>query len=165
MHGLVKPVWKDERNRGDGYETQQSSTDSTLNTGPWLQPWWSQHRYQNSTSRSVKPCWWICFSRWFKLQLTAELRSVYSIFFKHVLYQSWSRLSDKMLGAPCTSCFYCFSWYTAGPHPNHGSSLSHREWKSCEHEAGKVGWRLNGILKAMGYGEQACRTSLVTAVM
>lgn len=114
MHGMAKPVWKDEKNKRDGYETQQSSTDSTLNTGPWLQSWWSQHRYQNSMNFSAKPCWWICFSRRFKLQLTADLRSVYSSFFKHVLYQS-----DKMLGATCTSCFYCFSWYTAGPHPNH----------------------------------------------
>lgn len=34
MHGTAKPVWKDEKNKRDGYETQQSSTDSTLNTGP-----------------------------------------------------------------------------------------------------------------------------------
>lgn len=36
MYGTAKPVCKDEKNKawkGDGYETQQSSTDSTLNTG------------------------------------------------------------------------------------------------------------------------------------
>ncbi len=36
MHRTAKPVCKDEKNKeweGDGYETQQGSTDSTLNTG------------------------------------------------------------------------------------------------------------------------------------
>lgn len=37
MHRTAQPVYKDEKNKGwngDGYETQQSGTDSTLNTRP-----------------------------------------------------------------------------------------------------------------------------------
>lgn len=134
-----KPVCKDEKNkewRGDGYETQQSSTDSTLNTGLWLQPRWSRRRYQDGTSPSAKPCWRSCDLFQWKVQVTANSWSVYSSFFKHVHY-------DEMLGATWTSSSYCFSWYIAVSHPDHRPSLSRK--KRGNMGAGGFGWgRLDG---------------------
>lgn len=43
---------------------QQSATDSTLNTGPWLDSWWSQHRY-GGVCKAMLAKLLTCFSRSF----------------------------------------------------------------------------------------------------
>lgn len=80
----------------------------------------------------------ICFSRRFKLQLTADRTSVYSSFFERV-HQSSNYWRDVRRNLYLNR----FSWYTAVSHPNHRSRLNYKEGNSCKHCVGEVGRRLD----------------------